>query len=129
MDPGKLDTVLAVIKSANIWDLITALHTEAAADPAVVEMICAKLSEHKSHELAFFLPQLWFVKRSSPRPFWLHGVVYGKVIDMLGPWSALKNRLNSLWVTFPLLPIGLNFPLSLRLGASFNFLSELVHGY
>lgn len=59
-DP-RLTAVLPLLsKQVDVFELVAALHQH--KDVGVQDALCSKLYEAKSHEIEFFLPQLWYAR-------------------------------------------------------------------
>lgn len=58
---ARLNAILPLInKPCDVFELVAALHQY--RDVAIQDVLCSKLYEAKSHEIEFFLPQLWYVR-------------------------------------------------------------------
>lgn len=62
-EEDRLGAVLPLIrKPCDVFELVAALHQY--RDVAVQDVLCGKLHEAKSHDIEFFLPQLWYEGRN-----------------------------------------------------------------
>jgi len=60
---ARLSAILPLIKKpCDVFELVAALHQH--RDVSIQDVLCSKLYEAKSHEIEFFLPQLWYVRRN-----------------------------------------------------------------
>jgi hypothetical protein len=62
-EDARLSAVLPLIKKpCDVFELVAALHQY--KDVSIQDVFCSKLYEAKSHEIEFFLPQLWYVSQN-----------------------------------------------------------------
>lgn len=85
-DP-RLTTVLPLLeKQCDVFELVAAMHQH--KDVGVQDALCSKLYEAKSHEIEFFLPQLWYEARE--RTFFCrpHNVVVTSAVARFAGFMA-----------------------------------------
>ena len=78
-EDSRITAVLPLLsKQCDVFELVAALHQY--KDVGVQDALCSKLYEAKSHEIEFFLPQLWYVGGEGRSKFHL---VWTPLLDRL----------------------------------------------